>query len=479
MKREVNAVGLWQRLEILRQKTAPFDRWLRSPWYVLALGVLTIVSNLLGLELWLYTMFITLGIYMALCGDDLLPLMPVCILSYVSPSRENNPGRYPGSIFYPQNGGIYLIVLLTLLVAALVWRLVKDRELGGKNFFTTKRCLMPSMLFLCATYLLSGIGMEEFYSLLRQNLPFAIIQTLAVIGLYYLFTATVRWDRAPREYLAWTGLAVGFVVLIQLLENYASGRIFENGTLNRELIATGWGMHNNVGCMMAMMMPFAYYLASKSKHGWVFNLLGTVLLLGTVMSCSRGSILVAAVAYCLCAFLLLKNPESRKKNLLVYLIALGAVVVTVAVLAPKLWKVFRLFISQLDNVSQRDNLLHYGILQFLDEPVFGGSFFPQGSYVPWDWSNLEEFSSFFPPRWHNTLVQMMASCGTVGITAYLIHRYRTVQLFWNRRSREHTFLAISLGVLLCAGLLDCHFFNVGPVLFYSMALAFAEKIPDA
>ena len=44
---------------------------------------------------------------------------------------------------------------------------------------------------------------------------------------------------------------------------------------------------------------------------------------------------------------------------------------------------------------------------------------------------------------------------------------------------EHTFLAISLGVLLGTALLDCHFFNVGPVLFYSMALAFAEKLPEA
>jgi O-antigen ligase len=271
---------------------------------------------------------------------------------------------------------------------------------------------------------------------------------------------------------------VGLVVLVQLLENYLSGRIFVDGTIDRELIATGWGMHNNVGCMMAMMMPFAFYLATKSKRGWFFNLLGTVLMLGTLLSCSRGSMLMAGLAYVLCAYLLLKDPDGRRKNLKIYLAALGVVAVTVAVLAPKLSGMFRLFITQLDNVSKRDSLVYYGVCQFLSEPVFGGSFFPQGSFVPWDWSNLETFSSFFPPRWHNTLVQMMASCGTMGITAYLLQRGRTVQLVWKRRSVEHTFLAMSLGVLLCAALLDCHFFNVGPVLFYSMALAFAEKLPE-
>ena len=474
---EVKA-GLWYRLEKPRQKLASFDGWLRSPWYIVALGALTVLSSLLGLDLWIYTLFMGLGIFVSLFGSDLLPLMPVCILCYVAPSRENNPGRYPGSVFYPLNGGIYLGTLLLIFVACLIWRLVKDPELGGKKFLKTKRCLLPSMLFLCASYLLSGIGMSEYASIVGKNLVFALIQCFAVVALYWLFTGSVRWEKAPRADLAWSGLAVGFVVLAQLLENYLSGRIFVDGTIDRELIATGWGMHNNVGCMMAMMMPFAFYLAAKSKRGWLFNLLGTGLLLGTVCSCSRGSMAMAVLGYGICAFLLLKDPQSRRKNLKIYLIALGAVIVAVVVLAPKLWDVFRLFISQLDNISKRDKLLYHGICQFLSEPVFGGSFFPQGSFVPWDWANLDSFSSFFPPRWHNTLVQMMASCGTVGITAYLIHRWQTVLLFRKRRSTEHTFLAISLGVLLCAALLDCHFFNVGPVLFYSMALAFAEKLPE-
>lgn len=479
MSCDVKATGLWGWLEPIKLKTAPFDRWMRSPWYLLSLAVLTVISNLLGLDLGIYTLLMGLGIYVSLLGSDLLPLMPLFIFCYVAPSRENNPGRYPGSVFYPANGGIYLVILLALFAASLVWRLVRDPELGGRKFLNGERSLLPSMLLLGASYLLSGIGMDEYFSILGQNLIFALIQCFAVMALYWLFTGSVRWEQAPRGYLAWTGLAVGFVVLVQLLENYVSGRIFEDGTIDRELIATGWGMHNNVGCMIAMMMPFAFYLAAKSKRGWLFNLLGTVLFLGAVLSCSRGSMLMAGLAYGLCAFLLLKDPESRKQNLKIYLIALGAVAVGVVILAPKLMSMFRLFISQLGNVSQRDNLLYYGICQFLGEPVFGGSFFPQGSYVPWDWANLEEFSSFFPPRWHNTLVQMLASCGTFGITAYLIHRYRTVQLFWKRRSTEHTFLAVSLGVLLCAALLDCHFFNVGPVLFYSMALAFAEKLPEA
>jgi O-antigen ligase len=295
--------------------------------------------------------------------------------------------------------------------------------------------------------------------------------------MYFFFTGSIRWDRVPKGYLAWSGLAVGCVVLLQLLENYLSGRIFDGSSIDRELIATGWGMHNNIGCMMAVMMPFGFYLASKAKHSWLFNILGTVLLLGTMLSCSRTSMMMAMLGYVVCAVLLLKNPKTRKSNLWVYLVALATVLVAVVIFADKIFAIFERFFSQMGNVSQRDNLISYGFRQFLSEPIFGGSFYPQGEYVPWDWSNLESFSSFFPPRWHSTVIQILASCGAVGITAYAIHRFQTLKLFWKNRSHEKTYIGISLAVLLLASLMDCHFFNIGPVLFYSMALAFVEKMP--
>ena len=479
MIEKVRAPGFWGRLAELREspQVAAFDKWLRSPWYILTLGVLTTISNLLELDLILITVFVALGIFIGLLGSDFLPLMPILLLCYIAPSRENNPGRYPQSVYYPQNGGIYLMIMIAVMTCTLILRLIFDKELGGKGFLTEKRRLMPSMLLLGAAYLLSGVGMDGYRNIMVQNLVFAALQFLAIFVMYFLFTGAVRWDRAPKDYLAWIGMTMGLLVFIQLMENYLSGRIFEDGTLDRELIATGWGMHNNVGCLMAMMMPFAFYLAGERKHGWIFNLLGTVLLGGAFLTCSRTSMFMGVLGYGVCAFLLLKDPKSRRSNLWIYLAALGAVAVAGILLLPKLLKVFELFISQLGNVSQRDNLLYYGICQFISEPVFGGSFFPQGSYVPWDWANLDSFSSFFPPRWHNTLVQLLASCGTVGITAYFIHRYQTVKLFLSNRSRENTFIAISLGILLCAALLDCHFFNIGPVLFYSAALAVVEKSP--
>ena len=172
--------------------------------------------------------------------------------------------------------------------------------------------------------------------------------------------------------------------------------------------------------------------------------------------------------------------KQGRKNLLLYgLVAAGAVLLLL-VFHEKVFELVREFLSKdLFAVNSRDKLLINGLKQFKSHPVFGGSFYPQGEYVPWDWSDLEAFSSFFPPRWHNTITQLLASAGVVGIAAYAFHRFQTVKLLVTKRSMEKTFILIYLGVLLGASMFDCHFFNIGPVLLYSMALAFAEKIEQS
>lgn len=452
--------------------------YMRTPWYVALIAVLTALSSILELDLMLYSVFILTGIFVCVLGQDLLPLMPIVICCYIAPSAANNPGRNEDSIFYPENGGIYLIILAALFIVSLLYRLITDRQIGGKRFFSEKRRLTGGMILLGVTYMLSGIGIEEYAEYFAKNLLFAFVQFAAIFVMYFLFTGTVKWERTPKDYLAWIGMCVGFVVLIQLLENYFSGRIFIGTglTIDREMISTGWGMHNNIGGLMAMMLPFPFYLACTRKHGWVYNLLGSLLLVGVVMSCSRTSMIVAVLAYCICAVILLRNRDSRQKNLRVYLVAALAVVVLVIVFWDQLFDIFYKFIDEIFIISSRDKLFVNGCKQFAEYPIFGGTFYPQGDYIPWDWSTLESFTSFFPPRWHNTLIQIAASCGIVGLAAYMVHRLQTVMLLFSKLTTERLFIALFVGALLLASMLDCHFFNVGPVLFYSMALAFAEKI---
>ena len=469
-------------MQQLRQspRVQAINSFLRSPGYILALSLLTVVCNLLGLELVYYTLVIALGLYVITLSKDLLPIMPMIMLCYIVPSVKNNPGRHGDSIFSFSNGGAYILVLASVVVVFLIWRLISDKEMG-RAFLTRKRSLVSGMLFLGVGYLLSGIGSYRYFDVFGRNLLFAFLQFISIALLYFLFTATVDWFNVPKDYLAWMGLGIGFTVLPQLLMAYLSGQAFMEGTgtMDRELIYTGWGMHNNIGGLMVMMIPFAYYLAYTKKHSWVYNLLGTMLLGGVMLSCSRTAMAVGAGIYLVCAVILLKNKRTRKENLWVYCIGALAVLGFVAVFFEKLMEIFSLFFEEIGLVSKRDVLLENGLKKFGNDPIFGGSFFFKGTpgeFVPWDFSEQATFSSFFPPRWHNTLVQIAASCGVVGLVGYGFHRFQTFRMLWRNRSTENLFIALYLAVLLLCSLMDCHFFNVGPVLFYSMSLAFAENI---
>jgi len=470
-----------QTLEQIRNSPAvkAVNSFLRKPGYIILMAALAAVSGVFALDLWVYSAFVLVAVYLCLLGEDLLPLMPIAIFCYITPSRDNNPGRNPQSIFYPEHGGAVLIALAAIFVVCLIFRLATDEEIGRKAFFAEKRRLLGGMLILGAAYLLSGIGLENYGEVAGKNLLFAFIQFASVFAFYYLFTGTVKWENAPKNYLAWIGMCVGFIVLAQLAENYACGRLFEtvNGklTVNRYNMATGWGMHNNIGGMMAMGIPFCFYLACKEKRGWIYNLLAIVLMVGVVASFSRSSMLMGGIAFAIGAGVLLVRYDKGRKNLLIYGIAAVFAVAAVVVFWDKIMTLAGKFIeNDLFQSSDRDTLIGKGWKEFLAHPVFGCSFFPRVHV--WDWAELEAFSSFFPPRWHNTVIQLLASAGVVGLAAYGFHRLQTVKLLATKRSSEKAFIGLYLVVLLGASLLDCHLFNVGPTLFYSMALAFAEKI---
>ena len=84
-------------------RTAPlckgFDEFLRTPSYFVLLGFLTVFSVMRSLELVTYTVFILIGLFVVLLGSDLLPLMPLFILSYITPSPHNNPGLEENTVF--------------------------------------------------------------------------------------------------------------------------------------------------------------------------------------------------------------------------------------------------------------------------------------------------------------------------------------------------------------------------------------------
>lgn len=444
--------------------------FLGSPYFVLCVILAALLSNCFGWELFVYTLFVVVAVYCCFFGRDLLPLIPLVVCGYLAPSVGSNPGKNPESVFTWEHGGWYIALLAGVLVAALVIHII----IYAKHFFAKKRMLLPGMLALFGAYLLSGLFSPAYPDLALRNLGFAAMQGAALLVPYCLISGGVRWHKNRKDYFCWTGFGVGCLLLGELCWIYLTGGIIEEGVIQRDGIYTGWGQHNNIGGMMAMMVPFAFYLGSRYKKPWVSMLAGTAFLGGVFMSCSRSSILFGCAAYAVCVAVMLFKSHNKKVTLVTLGVSLVAAGVMVLVFRHTLVKLFWNLISLGANPSYRDVTWSAGLQQFLKYPIFGGSFYPI-DFTPWDFSEVAAFSKFYPPRWHNTVVQLLACTGTVGIFAYIFHRVQTGWLLLKQFNREKAFIGCSVLVLLGTCMFDCHFYNIGPVLFYSMGLAFAEN----
>ena len=453
---------------------AAVDSFLRTPWYFLIVGALTLLSSMFSMELVTYSCFILIAIFVVLLGKDLLPLTPLVVLSYIAPSVTSNPGLYQESVFSGARG-IYLLCIAGLFVVCLIFRLCTDRQIGRKAFLTCQRKLLLGMLLLGAAYMLGGAFSGYYTANFLRNLLFALIQFLSVTLFYFLFTGGIQWSSAPRAYLAWTGLCFGAVIFVQILHIYNVNLVIIDGQIIRERIFSGWGNCNNVGTMLALAIPFVFWLGCTSKRVWLYELIALAFMGGIVLSCSRGSILTASAVYVLSYVILFRSKVFGRIGGLVRLgIFLSVILLPIVLYRESIASLFESLISRGWQSIERNETYAEGMKQFFRWPVFGGTFYPT-EYVPFDFSMVESFSNIFPPRWHNTFVQMLASCGIVGLAAYVFHRVQTIKLLLRKPNIAKIFISLSIFALLGASMVDCHFFNIGPTLFYSAALAFAEK----
>lgn len=466
-------------MDTLRSCTAvqKINRFLYGPAYFFLIAALTIFANLCGAEVFTYTCFILIGIYLCLLGPDLLPIVPIVVCCYIAPSIKNNPGLTGDSIFSFDRYGWYLCLLVALFAVCVVLRLVFDKELGGKRFLCCKRRLLSGMLLLGLAYLLSGLGSKQLTLHRTDNFIFSVMQFLSIFLLYYLLTGLVRWETAPKAYLSWTGVCVGFVLLAELVNIYIVNHVIEDGEIVRLSIYSGWGNYNNIGAMLAMMIPAPFFLTGKGKYSGIFYLTGMAFLAGLLFTCSRAAMLVGIGTYLASYTTSLINSRRARANAFIHTFTALLAVTIFLLFHDELMHLFSQLLERKFAPAGRHNVYAAGIQQFLDHPLFGATFYPE-HYPMKDWSTSADFVAFFPSRWHNTFIQLLASCGIFGLVAYCHHRFQTLKLFFVRPTSKKTFGLIAMLTLLGTSMLDCHMFNVGPVLFYSMLLAFTEKKMD-
>lgn len=467
-------------------KLAKFaNTYLYSPWYVATVVLLMVLSNLLSLEFPVMWCYVLLAICIVLFADDCFPFVPMFCTGYMLFSAGNNPaGNYGETDFSSPQAIVQLVVLCVLAFGCLVTQLVF--QLKVKRYNNKKvPALTTGFLVLGIAYALSGIFSHYEYG---RTLIFGLLQIVSLCVTYFFFFYTVDWSKRKTSDAAMIFTIIGIGMMFEVVGMYLKPAVLQkiaDGTFVRGDLKSGWGIYNNVGGMMAMLMPAPFYFAVTKKRGWLYVILASALMCAVILSQSRGAILCGGSVYIACTvFTLIYTPKSTKKSFIITFAVIYMMVISTFAVSYLLIKRddFAILASMLKNGlddSGRFEIYSYGLKQFLEAPFFGNGFYSGEGYVfQFGVSEYIGTKPFIPPRYHNTVVQLLASCGIVGLTAYGFHRYQTVKLFVKNPAPHKTFLAMGLLAHILASMFDCHMFNLGPGLTYGTMLLFAEMLPS-
>lgn len=440
----------------------------RSAVYPFVVAALMALSEVFALELPVYYIYLLFGIVSLLLCEDALSILPIACCGYMTYAYKNNPGKFQGTVFSKRQNVIQLVVILCIAAVLLVGRLVTFLL---KHPNRRVPSLSLGFLFLGISYLLAGVGTDGYA--FTKDFPYAITQILSLCTFYFYFYYAVDWENVKKSYIFTVFIAIGAGMLIEIAEMYTHDDVFRlvDGvwTVNRGALGTGWGVYNNVGCIMAMCIPAPFYFAVKNeKWGWAYTILGCVFMLGVAFTQSRGSILFGSVVFAACVVTLLIMTKGR--NRILNLIVLGALllglIAGLVFMRERIFAIFSAFQTGLDD-SDRFNIYRGCCENLASSPFVGVGFQNSAGYSI-------RVTPFTPARAHNTLFQLVASGGEIALMAYIFHRIQTFCLWLKKPNFEKTMAAFIIGALLLTSIVDCNFFNLGPGLLYGSVLAYTE-----
>lgn len=440
---------------------------------IILLAVITVlcaVGFLFSVEAVIYGIYMAAMAAVVLFGRSIGKAMLFVPFFYIMPSIKNNPNVNSGSIFYSVPVLVCLCALVAIYLALTAAAMIKDR----KSLRRGKPAFLWGFVALGAAYLLSG-AFTEYYSL--ANFLFAFGEIAALCLFYFIALYTVDWSEMKKDTFAWIGFFMGMLLLVELVAVYANNDIFAHGHLTRGNLYTGWGIHNNLGNFMCVTIPCMFYLVNTRKQKIAFFAAACIEYCGVCFTTSRGSAIFGGIVFLICFIITMRNLKGTKLGrafvailaavILCLVAAVAIMLATSDVIQATLEKVLEAgFLDDSGRISSWKD----GIEQFLNYPIFGAGFYECTAY------RFGGVSNILPARWHNSIVQLLASCGVVGLAAYIFHRVQTVVFACKNRSRETLFIALSILPILLGSLVDNHLFNFGPGLFYGLFLAFAEGL---
>lgn len=353
------------------------------------------------------------------------------------------------------------IVLVSIFFVCLLYRLIAFGDF--KKLFSSYA--FYGVLVLAISYLFAGLGSPRFDSAGRLM---NFVQFFFPVFIAVLVITTFDFTKFNANVIANVCLTIllfidALVVYLHAVE-FAQTGVFLS--MRKGELISGWGMSNHFGILIATTLPMCFYKMKKSNDEfyiwYCFAIISAIIEVFTFCRSGNVGILIVfafGVISALC------DKKTWKKMLVALFVTIGIVAGVIFALmnSGEFDTIFKYYIDAgnregLDSISSGRLTIWKRFVEYFKEyPIFG-----QGFLVDVKPNAQIVFGQFA----HNTIFQILGSCGIVGILAYIFHLITLCITYFKEMSWDKTFVGVVVFIYTFTGMLDIMFFNPITVMFY-------------
>lgn len=474
--------------------------------FVCVLAAFIFIVQALGLDMVGFAVLSIITAFICICGKNTNACVPVFCMFVFCASIQNSPAfQASGFQGVDENGAVivgdpstyfsqpivlaFAVLLAIVIIGSVLFRMI---VFGDFSRVFNKKGLFGGICLLSGSFLFSGLGTNGTMA----NLLFSLFQAFTFGFIYLFFASTIEFKRFNTDYVCNLLLVIMFYNIAMVAYIYLL-RFWAFGALNSQWKAymySGWGLSLDFGAYIALGISACFYKIHRSKDmrsklAWM--MLIAVALVIMYFTMARGAIICAVVLTVIAVIWGLRYKHLRPVMLAV--VACG--LIFIGVFAYVLWdtgtweELFSYYLTALDNLlggaltgnatagdvtSGRVLIWWKHVEYFLQNPIFGGGFSINMDIM----SSVDPFDAgaftIYHFLAHNTLFQVLGSCGLVGFAAFTIHILSIAKLFPDKCKAHRLYLLPVLLIYWAMSLLDTIFFKLHFTFIYLAVLLACE-----
>lgn len=398
-----------------------------------------IFSNTVG-----YIFIFLISLFLILFTDDNKVFIPIVLSMPFMNSVGFNLTHFPWTLTVSS-----IFILLLILIKSFVKKSFHFNMQGSIGIFA-----------LAILNLLPLLWYRELITSKTRMMLVLYFSYSLFFFIYLLFNSTLKKDKNNFEMVRWSFISLGLLIGLQVLSYDVKAFLFDSSIdfLNN-IYYLGWGLCNEAGIMMCFTLPFIFTLYLKTDNHLnrvLITLLIIFIDICVFLTTSRASILNIIVEHIALIPYIIYNSKNKKVSIISFIVLVCVLLGTI-----QIFYGFPKFITKISNTIFYDKLSDNGRFElyelastiWLDSPL--SFLFGKGlvNYLFEDAFFHQGFGTVYVV-YHSTIMQILASCGIVGLAFMVYHFVEKYRLIKKLEKKDLFCILVSMIGIDLYGLVD-------------------------